>query len=83
MPSFVDVAQSSAFLDPAHQPDNDRAFLDAAAYARPLEVDANTGAANELIANEIQQIFTAHKDVTKSMKWLARQLTRIQRGGHR
>ncbi len=81
MPSFVNVARSEAFLDPEHQPENDRAFLDAAAYARPLEVDANTGAVNELIASEIQQIFTAHKDVAKAMKSLAPQLTKIQRGG--
>lgn len=81
MPSFVKVAESEDFLDPKNPPDNDRAFLDVVDYARPLEVDANTSAANEVIANEIAQIFTARKDVAKAMKSIVPVLNKIQEEG--
>jgi len=81
MPSFVKVAESEAFLDPVNPPDNDRAFLDCVEYARPLEVDANTGAAEELIGNEITQIFTARKDVVKAMRSVVPKLNKLQGGG--
>lgn len=81
MPSFVKIANSPAFLDPDHQPENDRAFLDVAEYARPLELDANTGAVAETLASEIAQIFTAGKDVTAAMRSATRQINRIQERG--
>jgi hypothetical protein len=81
MPSFVRVANSPDFLDPANPPEHDRVFLDVAKYARPLEVDANTGTVNELITNEIMQIFTAHKDVRRAMRSLASTINRIQQRG--
>lgn len=80
MPSFVKIARSPDFLDPKHPPEHDSAFLDCAGYARPLEVDKHTSAATELIASELQQIFTMHKDVRKSMSELVPKVNRIQRG---
>jgi len=81
MPSFVEVANSADFLDPVNPPEHDRVFLDAAQYARPLEVDANTGANAEIIANEIAQIFTARKDVRRAMRSIVPVIDKNQEGG--
>ncbi|MGQ9456396.1 MAG: hypothetical protein ACUVRS_00290 [Armatimonadota bacterium] len=80
MPSFVKIANSPDFLDPVNPPEHDRVFLDVARYARPLEVDANTGSVNELLTNEIVQIFTAQKDVREAMQSVTRAINRIQQG---
>jgi len=80
MPSFVSVANSNDFLDPKNPPEHDQVYLDAARYARPLEVDANTGAIAETITNEITQIFTAHKNVRKSMRSIVPQINKVQEG---
>ena len=81
MPSFVSVAESPVFLDPNTPPENDREFLRAARYARPLEVDPNTGAFEELARSELTQIFTARKDVAESMRALTRRVNAIQSAG--
>lgn len=78
MPSFVRVAESPDFLDPAQPPDSDRVFLDVARYARPLEVDASTSTVSEMMMEEIAQIFTARKDVRKALTSLARRIDRVQ-----
>ena len=83
MPSFVKIANSPDFLDPVNPPEHDRVFLDVAKYARPLEVDANTGTVNELISNEIMQIFTAGKDVKRAMTSLTRAIDQVQQGGRK
>jgi len=81
MPSFVSIANSPDFLDPVREPEHDRVFLDVAKYARPLEVDANTGATSELIRNEIMQVFSARKDLNKAMRSVVREINRIQERG--
>lgn len=78
MPSFVSVAESPDFLDPNNPPENDREFLEAAAYSRPLEVDSNSSAVNEMLANEITQIFAWGKDVRAAMKTVVPKIDRIQ-----
>ena len=78
MPSFVRIANSPDFLDPVNPPEHDRVYLDAARYARPLEVDSNTGATAEIITNEITLIFATHKDVRKSMRSIVPQIDKIQ-----
>lgn len=81
MPSFVSVAESPVFLDPNTPPDNDREFLTAATYARPLEVDPNTGAVDQHVISELTQIFTARKDVARSMRDLTLRINAILRAG--
>lgn len=79
MPSFVSVANSPDFLDPVNPPENDAAFLDAAKHARPLEIDANLGAWDELVTAELTQIFVARRDVKKSMESLVPRINQILR----
>jgi len=83
MPSFVRIAESKDFLDPGQPPDNDREFLRAATYARPLEVDSHTGAVYQLIRGELAQVFTAKKDVPTAMRSLARQINSVQQSGRK
>ena len=70
MPSFINVANSPDFLDTKHPPRHGDVFLQAANYAHPLEIDANSSAWGELIDGELTQIFLAHKDVKQSIvRW--------------
>ncbi len=81
MPSFVSVANSPDFLDPNYPPDNDRQFLTAAEYARPLELNPNSSAIGELMRAEIVQMFTAKKDVAKTLRSAARRIDKLQEAG--
>lgn len=81
MPSFVSVANSPDFLDPNYPPDNDRQFLTAAEYARPLELNPNSSAISELIRAEIVQMFTAKKDVAQTLRSAAKRIDKLQETG--
>lgn len=83
MPSFISVAESPVFLDPRNPPEHDRVFLDVAAYARPLEVDPNTGAVDELVLSTLTQIFTARKDPDKAARQLTSAINAIIRDAKR
>lgn len=78
MPSFVSVARSAAFLDPDNPPEHDQMFLEAAAYARPLEVDPSTGAVEEIVSSELTQMFTAHKDPGETARDMTRAINAVE-----
>ena len=77
MPSFISVAKSPDFLDPAHRPEHDEVFLQAAKYARPLEVDPNVGPIDELIVGGTTQIFTTRKDPLRVMRSIVPKVNEI------